>query len=198
MVEIDQHTFAVELINGNVHVNLTQMAKPFGKTPKDWLRTEESSIYLRALAVRQKCPTADLVKIRQGGSPDSQGTWTTDRRIAIRFAQWLSPQFSIAVDELLFKLISGNAIVAEPIAGVWPIMQNGLVGYPRKEILQASGYSYTSGSVSSLKRRFPTDNFHILRVACLSPRLANLVHERGKVRQLELNLFAKPALKGGL
>lgn len=51
LVEIDQNKFAVETINGNVSVNLTQMAKPFGrsKQPIQWLRSEESKTYLEML-----------------------------------------------------------------------------------------------------------------------------------------------------
>lgn len=186
LVEIDHRKFAVELVNGNVKVNLTEMSKLFGrsKRPQVWLKTQESKDYINALAVALKSATADLLHVKQGGK--NQGTWAGDYRIAMRYAQWLSPEFSISVDEILIKLLTRNAVVAEPIAGVWPIIQNGVIGYPRKEILQASGYSYNSGNAYRLKKRYPQDNFHILRVACLSPRLATLMNERGKVRQMEL------------
>lgn len=194
MVEVDHHKFAIELHDGEISVNLTHLAQSFDKRAADWLRTTETKDYLMCLAEVRKCVLADLVKVRYGGKPGSTGTWCTDYRIAMRFAQWLSPEFSIAVDEMLVKLLTRNAVVAEPIAGVWPIIQNGVVGYPRKEILQASGYSYTSGSLTRYKKRFPADNFHILRIACFSPRLANLVHERGKVRQMELQFTNPKAL----
>ena len=51
------------------------MAKPFGKLPKDWLKATETKDYLQALAVRRKILTADLVEVRQGGTPEEQGTW---------------------------------------------------------------------------------------------------------------------------
>ena len=35
-----------------------------------------------------KIDTADLVIVIQGGTPEEQGTWCTDYRIAMRFAQW--------------------------------------------------------------------------------------------------------------
>jgi hypothetical protein len=110
MVEIDRNSFAVEVKDGNVSVNLTKMAKPFGKAkqPSDWLKTQESKDYLRALSAPVKTGTADLVKVRQGGTPEEQGTWALDYRIAMRFAQWVSPEFSIKVDGLLVNLMLGK------------------------------------------------------------------------------------------
>lgn len=113
MVEVDHNRFAVEVKDGNVSVNLTKMAKPFGKRPETWLKTEETQDYLAALAVTLKSVTADLTRVIRGGTPDAQGTWAFDYRIAMRFAQWLSPEFSIAVDELLVKLLTGRATVNE-------------------------------------------------------------------------------------
>jgi hypothetical protein len=48
---IDHNDFAAEVANGNVSVNLTQMAKPFGKSkqPFEWLRTREAREYITAL-----------------------------------------------------------------------------------------------------------------------------------------------------
>src|SRR3989339_738843 len=100
MVEIDHQKFAVESFDGNVSVNLTQMAKPFGrsKQPVQWLRSDESKTYLEMLSVLRKCSTADLMQIKQGGK--KQGTWCSDYRIAVRFAQWLDPMFALQVDQL--------------------------------------------------------------------------------------------------
>ena len=42
MVTTDQSVFPVEVKGGNVAVNLTAMAKPFGKRTRDWFRTEET------------------------------------------------------------------------------------------------------------------------------------------------------------
>lgn len=112
MVKVNQSRFAAEILSGNARINLTQMAKPFGKTPKDWLRTDEAKRYIKAISVAQKCLTADLVEVRNGGSPDNQGTWCKDYRIALRFAQWLSPEFSIMVDETMLRLLSGHKLAS--------------------------------------------------------------------------------------
>lgn len=114
LVKVNQSRFAAEIFSGNASINLTQMAKPFGKSakPDNWLRTDEAKRYIKAISVSQKCDTADLVEVRQGGSPENQGTWCKDYRIALRFAQWLSPEFSIMVDEAMLRLLSGKRIVA--------------------------------------------------------------------------------------
>lgn len=108
MVEVNQSRFAAEILSGNASINLTQMAKPFGKRVRDWLRIDEARRYMDAIAVAQKCASADLVEVRKGGSPENQGTWCKDYRIALRFAQWLSPEFSIMVDEAILRLLSGK------------------------------------------------------------------------------------------
>lgn len=114
MVKVNQSRFAAEILSGNASINLTQMAKPFGKSakPDNWLRTEEAKRYIKAISVSQKCDTADLIEVRYGGKPENQGTWCKDYRIAMRFAQWLSPEFSIKVDEEMLRLLSGKRIVA--------------------------------------------------------------------------------------
>ena len=108
MVTTDQSVFPVEVRNGNVAVNLTEMAKPFGKRINNWLRSEETKEYLGELSVTLKSVTTDLVKVIQGGDPQKQGTWCYDYHIALRFAQWLSPKFSIMVDDIILNLLMGK------------------------------------------------------------------------------------------
>ena len=116
LVKVNGSRFAAEVLNGNARINLTQMSKPFGESckPSKWLRTDEAKRYLNAIAVGQKCPTADLLEVRQGGDPLEQGTWCRDYRIALRFAQWLSPEFSIKVDEAILGLLTASRGQARP------------------------------------------------------------------------------------
>ena len=112
MVKVNQSRFAAEILNGNASINLTQMSQPFGRSfrPGNWLKTEEAQRYIKAIAVATNRATADLVEVRQGGSPENQGTWCKDYRIALRYAQWLSPEFSILVDEEMLRLLSGKGV----------------------------------------------------------------------------------------
>lgn len=55
----------------SVMVNATQMAKPFGKSPKDFLKTEQTKTYIEALSEVRKIHSSDLVRVIYG---DNGGT----------------------------------------------------------------------------------------------------------------------------
>ena len=116
LVKVNGSRFAAEVLNGNARINLTQMSQPFGRScrPGNWLKTDEAQRYLHAISVATKIATADLLEVRQGGDPLEQGTWCRDYRIALRFAQWLSPEFSIKVDEAILGLLTASRGQARP------------------------------------------------------------------------------------
>ena len=158
MVQVLNSIFPVEYRNGQIAVNLTAMGKPYGNAmkPTKWLRTDEAVRYLEALSVGQKCPTADLLEVRQGGTFDKQGTWCYDYRIALRYAQWLSPQFSILVDSVFLEMvIKQRRLQIAPLKnGVKPIIYDGVTLYPYNDTLRSLGAS-TRGSTSKRKAKFP-------------------------------------------
>ena len=87
----------------NLMVNATEMARPFGKTPKDWLRNQSTQDFISTLsAVRQILPTG-LVLVQQGGSGE-QGTWMHED-VALEFARWLSPAFAIWCNDRIKELM---------------------------------------------------------------------------------------------
>lgn len=116
LVKVNGSRFAAEVLNGNARINLTQMSQPFGRScrPGNWLKTDEAQRYLHAISVATKIATADLLEVRKGGDPLEQGTWCRDYRIALRFAQWLSPEFSIKVDEAILGLLTTSRGQARP------------------------------------------------------------------------------------
>lgn len=148
MVEVDHNRFAAEILRGNARINMTQMAKPFGESKKPvlWLRTSEVISYINALSVVRKCTTADLVEVRQGGTPEKQGTWCNDYRIALRFAQWLSPEFAVACDDVLIRLMFGDAVFAEEINGVEPLIYGGRTWYNYRDAQASFGLSRKSSA----------------------------------------------------
>ena len=128
LVQVDGKELAIERQSENCWVNLTEMARPFGKRPVDWLSTQYVKDYLQSLAdkineqsgirhfgserkdVRPITPE-DLIIVRKGGRKGEAGTWCTDYRIAMRFAQWLDTRFSVEVDTLLVRIANGELIV---------------------------------------------------------------------------------------
>lgn len=93
--------------HGKLFVNATEMAKQFGTKPDNWFRTEQSQRLIQAISVSQKCDTADLIQIIQGGEPSKQGTWMYED-VALVFAQWLSPDFYIWCNNHIKTLIKNG------------------------------------------------------------------------------------------
>lgn len=105
----------ISFANGeNVMVNATEMAKPFGKATKDWLRTNASSEFINSLsAVRQICPS-QLVVVRKGNSNEfEQGTWMHED-VALEFARWLSPAFAIWCNDRIKELLKYGMTATQP------------------------------------------------------------------------------------
>ena len=95
-----EHTIAFDFANGQLMVNATEMAKPFGKSPTHWLRNKDTQEYVEAF--KKRFANSQSVQTVNG---DNGGTWF-HQKIAIRFAQWLSPEFAIWVDEKIEELLT--------------------------------------------------------------------------------------------
>lgn len=104
--------------------NATEMAKPYDKTPKNFLRLEATEEYINALITLSGCnknfkgdlksPLSflnaekshinnidDLVRVKKG---KYGGTWLR-KDLAIAFARWLNPFFGVMLDKwTIFKL----------------------------------------------------------------------------------------------
>lgn len=119
-----------------VMVNATQMAKPFNKKAKDWLKTQQCKEFLESLSVGRKILTADLVIVRQGGT--NQGTWMHED-VALEFARWLSPQFAIwtniKIKELLTEGVATVSNDDETIAKAMDILYSRLEQAKREKAL---------------------------------------------------------------
>lgn len=193
MVEIDHQKFAVETKGGNVSINMTQMAKPFGrgKRPEVWLRSEESKNYLNALSVALNSATADLLQVKRGGN--NQGTWCTDYRIAMRYAQWLSPQFSIQVDQMLVDLMRGDVALYKPFNGINPIIIEGKAYYYQVAVLKSLGFSTRSGMVSKRKRKFPQHFVKVYGRNFVTIEFCNYLKNRKAIVQLDIDFEAATA-----
>ena len=49
--------------DGKMMVNATQMAKPFGKQPKDWLKYEQASRIISCVSARRNILPSDLQQV---------------------------------------------------------------------------------------------------------------------------------------
>lgn len=118
MVTVGQSTFPVEIRQDCVCVNLTAMGEPFGshKRPSNWLRTKEAEEYTAILSDAHFCASDKmLVEVKKGGEPNMQGTWCYDYRIALQYARWLDLRFSMLIDDVMVRLVSGQAVFTNSI-----------------------------------------------------------------------------------
>lgn len=95
---------------GNVMINATEMAKPFGKSPKDFLKTEQTKIYIGTLGEVKKILSSDLVRVIYG---DNGGTWMHED-VAMEFARWLSPAFAIWCNDRIKELLQYGMTATQP------------------------------------------------------------------------------------
>lgn len=83
-------------------INATQMAKPFGKRPIDWMQNQQTKDFLNELSKVRKSTLTDLVQVTKGGT--NPGTWFHED-VALEFARWLSPQFAIWCNDRIKELM---------------------------------------------------------------------------------------------
>lgn len=109
--EVIQFPYQDELItflSGNrepIMVNATEMAKPFGKNTKDWLRLKSTKEFLSTLSSVRQISLSQLVIVNKGKSTRfTQGTWFHGD-VAIEFARWLNPRFSIWCNDIIKMLL---------------------------------------------------------------------------------------------
>lgn len=94
----------------SVMVNATEMAKSFGKSPKDFLKTEQSKRFIAALSEVKKILSSDLVRVIYG---DNGGTWIHED-VAIEFARWLNPAFAIWCNDRIKELLTVGMTATQP------------------------------------------------------------------------------------
>ena len=104
IIKFEYKNNEVAFEKGNdVMVNATMMAKPFGKQPIDWLKTEQAKEFIATYSKLRNISLADLQKVTRGGN--NPGTWL-HKGIALEFARYLSPEFAIWTNDRLEELIT--------------------------------------------------------------------------------------------
>lgn len=123
--------------NNGVMINATEMAKPFGKQPKDYLRTNPAQEFINALKESRSAymPNDDFqpVMILQGGT--TQGTWMHED-VALDFAQWLSPHFKVWCLMKLKELLKTGKTEIQPKSDAEKIAEGYTLALQTVEILK--------------------------------------------------------------
>lgn len=101
-----------DLQNGDVMVNLTEVAKAFPeKNLTQIVNSQEIREYITKLSKLQKYSLIDLLIVKRGGVDNV--TWA-HQRVALRVAQKLSTDFAIWVDEKIEMLLKQDISHALP------------------------------------------------------------------------------------
>lgn len=124
----------------SVMVNATEMAKPFGKLVADWTRQKSTEEFLTQLSAVRGIPISALIQSVKGGN-GIQGTWMHED-VALEFARWLSPAFSIWCNDHIKELLTTGVTTASDddaaIAHAMDILQKRLEqAKAEKQLLEA-------------------------------------------------------------
>ncbi len=101
----DYNGYSITFDKGDsIMVSATEMAKPFGKETKDWLKNQSTKDFINELSNVRNLLYADLVQVKQGSPENGGGTWLHED-IAMEFARWLSPKFAIWCNDRIKELL---------------------------------------------------------------------------------------------
>jgi hypothetical protein len=87
--------------------NATVAAKPFDKSPKDWLKTEDTQAYIGAIRRKILLEENQLVRVANGAPSTGGGTWLHPK-LGVVFARWLNADFAVWADEQITAILSGE------------------------------------------------------------------------------------------
>lgn len=138
-------------------MSLTDMCQAGGKMFGHWHGLKSTQEYLEALTAKHyRDHDNGPIESNIGGSPEKTGTWG-DRRVALRLAQWISPQFALQVDEWIEELLTtGNVNIGpDPIPEPEPA-QKALPGTSLErwaELIRDLGYQDSPLIKSALQQR---------------------------------------------
>ena len=94
--------------------NVTKMCKAAGKKWSHYRSNASTEDYLSALSIDLDVSVSSLIDTVRGGNL-KQGTWVHPK-VAIHLAQWLSPEFSLKVTNLVLDWMSGGKPNTLPVA----------------------------------------------------------------------------------
>lgn len=131
--EYEGKSITFDLGNGDVMVNATEMAKPFGVNISKFTKDPRRCDIVRLLCERNSLKINDIptgislsiselaelypnfIKVSKGGIVGGvdQGTWFHED-VALEFARWLSPSFAIWCNDRIKELMKHGATAINP------------------------------------------------------------------------------------
>ncbi len=176
-----------ELANGEVMVNLTEMAKAFGKRPNDFLGLPFTKQLIESVTRKFGITQSEVVTTIKGNYSNgrTQGTWA-NRLVALSFAQWLSVDFHLICLEKIEELLFAPSKLT-PLYGVSPTVIDGKVLYCYHDALKALGASTRSGRAYKRKGKYPQCFVKAFGRNFITADYLHYMHSCRQVYQLQIN-----------
>ncbi len=92
-------------------INATAISKQFNKVPKDYLRTDSTKEYIKAIGQICLIDENQIVKVKKGSSENGGGTWLHPK-LAVPFARWLDARFAVWCDLQIEKILHSDSTSA--------------------------------------------------------------------------------------
>lgn len=94
---------------GDTFINATEMARPFGKRPVDFIRLKSTQEFIEVLKSDVRNPHF----AKRGGDLNDvdQGTWMHEL-LALEFAGWLAPAFKVWCNKKIKELLTTGSVMS--------------------------------------------------------------------------------------
>lgn len=174
-------TFRTE--KGITYINATDMARPFGKRPVDYLRLPSTNELVKAVVRKSHSGECQAVITECGGAVGGGGTWLHED-VALDFAQWLSVDFRLwclaRLKELLMTGVTTVRNDDEAIAYAMGVLQRRLTASKERVQQLAGENSVLKAANEALtpKARF-ADAVEASTQSCLIGELAKILRQNG-------------------
>lgn len=167
----------------NVMINATQMAKPFGKRPIDYLRLPSTNELLSAIVRKSHISENQLVISKQGSAENGGGTWMHED-VALDFAQWLSVDFRLwcndRIKELMTTGVSTISNDDEAIAYAMQVLNKRLEQVKaEKAILERQNMQLSEEAKENAPKVLFANAVSTSQRSCLVAELAKILQQNG-------------------
>jgi phage antirepressor YoqD-like protein len=98
--------------NGKTFFNATQMARGFGKSPREWLLLSETTRFRQSLVSRGKSDSMESQILTTRGSFGA--TWI-EETLGLEFSRWLSPEFSDWCNDRVKELVTKGYVILREV-----------------------------------------------------------------------------------
>lgn len=87
--------------------NATEMCQRYGRQFNDFSRLKNAKAYVASLSAKTGIPVLELLQVKKGGN--RPGVWV-HRRVALKLAAWLNPDFEVWVFEVIERLLTQGKV----------------------------------------------------------------------------------------